>query len=319
MVGNYLMPYKGMPDGFKALRALSEEMPVQLVLVTQESRGRAIFDDLPFPVELHFCPTEQRMPAIIASCDAYCCTSWYEGLGLPALEAFCCGVPVVSTRTYGVSDYGVDGVNMLLAHPNDPEDLHEKLRVLLSDRALGDRLRQAAFRTVEKDYDWEVSATTFMRILGEIDRNGQMGGAVSPQVMQDLVDQLEKEGNLTPINVFRRFQQLAAELNESCRRILEDGRATNENLSELQRLRDEFRAYMNNQTAEYYDAFKAKYDLIQTVFSLKNEARFAEYLNLILRRRKEREPRTASSFSEIRYTNGEPRDRRLDPAPVHLQ
>ena len=37
------------------------------------------------------------MPAIISSCDAYCCTSWYEGLGLPAIEAFRCGVPVVST------------------------------------------------------------------------------------------------------------------------------------------------------------------------------------------------------------------------------
>src|SRR5262249_16501586 len=64
MVGNYLMPYKGMRDGLDALHRLSSEMPVQLVLVTQEKRGRRFFDDLPFPVELHYCPTDTQVADI---------------------------------------------------------------------------------------------------------------------------------------------------------------------------------------------------------------------------------------------------------------
>jgi glycosyltransferase involved in cell wall biosynthesis len=302
LVGNYLMPYKGMRDGLEALRKLSAEMPLQLVLVTQESRGRAIFNDLPYPVELHYCPTEERMPDIIASCDIYCCTSWYEGLGLPALEAFCCGVPVVSTRTYGVSDYGIDDVNLLLAEPNNSQDLYEKLRLLLQDESLAERLRQAAFRTVEKDYDWETSVAIFRRHLDEIDRTYQGAGAVNQQAMRGLLKNLEQEGNLTPIAVFRRFQQLAAELGKLNSKMLGEGRPTPENLRELQGLRDELRSYLGNEKAEYYDAFKSKYDLCQLILSLKDNARFGEYLKLILARRKEREPRTAASFSEIRYT-----------------
>ena len=136
-VGNYLMPYKGMADGVLALRKLAEAMPIELVIATQESRSRAFFDDLPFPVELHFCPPEEAMPAIMTSCDVYCCTSWYEGLGLPALECFACGVPVVSTRTYGVMDYGIDGENLLLAAANDPDDLCRQLRRRTPGRGLG--------------------------------------------------------------------------------------------------------------------------------------------------------------------------------------
>jgi len=319
LVGNYLMPYKGMRDGFEALRKLSAEMPVQLVLVTQENRGRAIFNDLPYKVELHFCPTEEKMPEIIASCDVYCCTSWYEGLGLPALEAFCCGIAVVSTCTYGVSDYGIDDVNLLLAQPNDPQDLYEKLRRLLNDESLAERLRQAAFKTVEKDYDWETSVAGFKRILSEIDRTYQGAGAVNPRAMRGLVGKLEQEGNLTPIAVFRRFQQLAKELNELNFRMIGEGRPTRESLSELERLRDELRSYLSNESAEYYDAFKSKYDLCQLLLSLKDDARFAEYLNLILTRRKEREPRTASSFSEIRYTVPQPGDQGMDRTPLRLQ
>ena len=70
----------------------------------------------------------------------------------------------------------------------------------------------------------------------------------------------------------------------------------------LSGLRDEFRSYLANEKAEYYDAFKAKYDWCQLILSLKDNTRFNEYLELMSSRRQEREPRTAASFSEIRYT-----------------
>ena len=236
MVCNHPMPYKGMRDGFEALRKLSADTCVKLVLVTQESRGRAIFDDLPYSIELHFCPTEERMPDIIASCDLYCCTSWYEGLGLPALEAFRCGVPVVSTRTCGVSDYGIHEKNLLLAKPNDPQDLYEKLNRLINEESLAERLRQAAFNTVDENYDWETSVRTFTTILNDIDRTYQGAGVVDPQMMRELLKNLEQEGNLTPISIFRRFQQLAEELSALNRRMIEEGKPTEESLRKLGRI-----------------------------------------------------------------------------------
>src|SRR4051794_9352697 len=133
LVGNYLMPYKGMADARAALEQVDAEIPVELVVVTQEHRGRSFFDACPYPVELHFCPTDADVPGIMGSCDVYCCASWYEGLGLPAIEAFHCGTPVVSTRTLGVAEYARDGENLLLAEPAAPDDLAAKLRAVLGD------------------------------------------------------------------------------------------------------------------------------------------------------------------------------------------
>jgi glycosyltransferase involved in cell wall biosynthesis len=306
MVGNYLMPYKGMKDGFAALRQLSGEFRVQLVLVTQESRGRAVFDQLPFPIEIHFCPTEEQMPKIMASCDLYCCTSWYEGLGLPALEAFRCGVPVVSTRTHGVSDYGVDGVNLLLARPNDPQDLCEKLQRLLHDPQLAERMRHEAFKTVETGYDWETSVNTLLGILNEITPTSESLRALDPHALQKLSAALEREGNFTPIKIFRRFQQLAAELGEIEGALVEEEIPTVASLRKVECLRSELRCYLNNEDAEYFAAFKAKYDFCQLILSLKDNPRFGHYLKLILTRRKQREPGTVASFSEIRYPDQQP-------------
>lgn len=303
MVGNYLMPYKGMRDGFDALRLVSRDVDVQLVLVTQEYRNRQLFDEYEFPIEFHFCPTEAEMPSIMASCDAYCCTSWYEGLGLPALEAFRCGVAVVSTRTYGVSDYGVDDVNLLLAQPHNPVDLSEQLRRLLTDDALADRLRTAAFKTVEHDYDWSTSFDAFLRALLDIDRTYEGATNIDPSVLSALSRQLEMEGNFTPIETFREFYRLATATSGTYRQMLAAGAPTEETVSILRKVRDELRPYVANPAAEYFRAFKAEYDRCQLVLSLIDDDRFAQYLDKILSHGRQQAVADASSRPEPRHTH----------------
>jgi hypothetical protein len=95
---------------------------------------------------------------------------------------------------------------------------------------------------------------------------------------------------------------LATALNTLTHRIRTGKHPSSAMLLELSILRDELRSYLANENAEYYDAFKAKYDWCQLILSLKDNTRFSEYLELMLSRRQEREPRTASPFSEIRYT-----------------
>jgi hypothetical protein len=301
MVGNYLMPYKGMPDGFAALARLSREMPVQLVLVTQESRGRRIFADLPFPIEIHHCPSETELPAILRTCDVYCCTSWYEGLGLPALEAFACGVPVVSTRTLGVSDYGVDGVNLLLAQPNDPADLHARLGRLLRDPALRERLRQGGADTVRNSYGWETSVERFRAAIGEIDRTYAGPGSVDADAMQGLLHDLEEEGSLTPVSVYREFQALTAELDALLRAVARDDRVSAGDAQCLARLRDAFAARLVQPRAQYHDAFKMKHDLCRLVLALAGSDAIAATVSRLLQPEGRREDRAGPALSETRY------------------
>ncbi len=300
-VGNYLMPYKGMKDGLAALARLSSDMPVQLVLVTQEHRGRRLFDGLPFPVEIHYCPTDGQIPNIMATCDVYCCTSWYEGLGLPALEAFACGLPVVSTRTFGVSDYGVDGVNLLLARPNDPADLHAALARLLRDDDLRDRLRRGGFEAVRGGYDWSVSKEHFRRALAEIDRTYRGAGAVDASAMAGMLADLETEGGLTPIAIFREFETLAAELEGVLRALADDDRRSELWFQRLGALRDAFGLRTHNRRAQYYEAFKCKYDVCRLVLALAGSDRIGPTISGLLHPDDARDKRVGISFSEIRY------------------
>jgi hypothetical protein len=256
---------------------------------------------LPFPIEIHYCPTDVQMPGILRTCDAYCCTSWYEGLGLPALEAFACGVPVVSTRTYGVSDYGVDGRNLLLARPNDPDDLHAKLGALLRDDGLRARLRRGGFDTVRSAYGWDESMRRFRDAIVEIDRTYRGAGAVDAAAMCSLLGELEEEGSLTPVAVFREFQGLAAELDGLLRRLRADDRRTASPFERLRALRDGFGRRIGNPRAQYYGPFKSKYDLCRLVLALADSDRLGDTIDSLLLPEATREDQPRPSFSEIRY------------------
>lgn len=284
LVGNYLMPYKGMRDGVAALRLLGDELPLELVIVTQETRDRHVLEECGCPIDLRFRPTGPEMPGIYASCDVYMCTSWYEGLGLPAVEAFGCGVSVVSTRTFGVSDYGVHEHNLLLAAPNDPRDLAAQLRRILTDDALAERLRANAFQTVNESFDWSTSYEMFSAALDDIDRTYQGAGQVDAAAMQALSRQLEDEGNFTPIETFRAFYQLSTAAAEVYHRMAGEGRASADAVDALRDVRAQLRPYVANPLAEYYRAFKAEYDRCQLVLTLTDDDRFPAYLDALLSR-----------------------------------
>ena len=302
MVGNYLSPYKGMPDAFQALSILAGQFPVELVMVTQESRSRSIFEGLPYPVELHHCPRERDMPGIMATCDAYCCSSWYEGLGLPGLEAFHCGLPVVSTRDYGVGEYGVEGVNLLLAQPNDPEDLADKLARVLTDSTLASRLREGGYATVADRYHWDISLVAMESALDAIAAEYEVPD-VDAAAMADLVRQLEQEGSVTPIETFRRFNEVSVTLRGVCDRTAATGEVSPADVTELDALSEELRTYTENPASEYYRAFKAKLDLARLIRSLTRSQLAGTALRKIIDRTTHDEPRNPAALREIQYSN----------------
>lgn len=301
MVGNYLMPYKGMRDGFKALEDLNAQIPVELVLITQEERGRRLFDSYSFPKEIHFCPTEKDVPGIIASCDAYCCTSWYEGLGLPALEAFCCGTPAVSTRTIGVDDYAEHGVNLLLANPNDPDDLRDKLHRVLTDSRLRERLVEGGFQTVAHRYDWSQSLASFLSAIRDIDATYEGAGELDLEALEQSLVDLEREGSLTPIETYREFHRLSDRLSKIAGEISATP-PTKAQIWELESIRDSLKSYVSNERAQYYAAFKAKYDLCLLLLALAVTPDRVHIPRLIRPLEGAPAATNATALTEIRYT-----------------
>lgn len=60
-------------------------------------------------------------------------SSWYEGFGLPPLEAMACGTAVVTTDSKGVDDFAIHGKNCIKIPPRDPRAMAEAIISLLQD------------------------------------------------------------------------------------------------------------------------------------------------------------------------------------------
>jgi len=174
---------------------------------------------------------------------------------------------------------------------------------VLLDPTLADRLRDGGTRTLDAGYHWEDSVKCFRNILQDIDATYAGAGVVDPAAMRAILDQLEATGALTPIGIYRRYQELAAALDGVIRELLATGPLP-EGLDAVTRLRAAFSEQLANGRAQYYDAFRAKYDFCGLVLTLRENPRFVEYLTLVLRQSDYRAAHTPSTLSEIRYPLG---------------
>lgn len=93
-------------------------------------------------------------------------TSWWEGFGLPPLEAMSCGCAVVLTNAGGVNEYAVPNENCLMYEPKNQKELVEKLNLLIKDKELQKKLSNNAFHTIES-FSWGNSANQLLGILND--------------------------------------------------------------------------------------------------------------------------------------------------------
>jgi glycosyltransferase involved in cell wall biosynthesis len=105
-----------------------------------QAQRLGIADRVRFP---GYIPTAE-MPAVLSAAELLVYPSFYEGFGLPVLEAMACGCPVVCSGTSSLPEVGGDAV--IYADPGDPDDIARGMARVLADRALRARMREAGLR-----------------------------------------------------------------------------------------------------------------------------------------------------------------------------
>lgn len=65
--------------------------------------------------------------------DIFISTSWWEGFGLPPLEAMACGCSILTSKSGGVNEYVKENFNCLMYTPKDVLELKIKLMDLIDD------------------------------------------------------------------------------------------------------------------------------------------------------------------------------------------
>jgi len=99
--------------------------------------------------------------------DAMCVAmpSLYEGFGLPILEAFQCGIPVVTANVSSLPEVAGDAA--LMVDPYDQEALAYAIHRLASDEALrADLTRRGLERA--KQFTWESSARNLYEVYARV-------------------------------------------------------------------------------------------------------------------------------------------------------
>jgi glycosyltransferase involved in cell wall biosynthesis len=86
--------------------------------------------------------------ALYGAADAFVFPSLYEGFGIPPLEAFACGCPVVSSNATSLAE--VVGDAALTFDPHNVDALAAHLRAIAGDTALRERLIRAGFARVQR-------------------------------------------------------------------------------------------------------------------------------------------------------------------------
>jgi len=160
--------WKGYVDGIEAIKIVrAGNRPVDLVVFGEKmSDPKPLFDSAGFEFEYHYRPTGDKLRELYSSCDIYMCPSWYEGLGMPAMEAMACRCALVTTDTGGSRDYALHGQTALVSSPKEPGELAKNLAILLEDNSRLELLSENGFKKIQ-EFDWEENTQRMARVFEE--------------------------------------------------------------------------------------------------------------------------------------------------------
>jgi glycosyltransferase involved in cell wall biosynthesis len=136
-----LEPRKNVPGILRAFKLVAEHFPHSLVLVGQTGWNASEIDaalrETALGGRVHrigYVPSHQELAAFYSAADVFVFPSFYEGFGLPVLEALTCGCPVVTSRKASLPEVG--GGAVLYADPDDPGQIAGAIQRFLEDDAL---------------------------------------------------------------------------------------------------------------------------------------------------------------------------------------
>lgn len=98
---------------------------------------------------------EDDLPLLYSAATVFCFPSFYEGFGLPVLEAMACGTPVICGDTSSLAEVAGDAA--LLVAPQDSRALAEALAAVVEDSGLRAGLSAVGFERVQ-EFTWERTA-----------------------------------------------------------------------------------------------------------------------------------------------------------------
>ncbi|MBU0727212.1 glycosyltransferase family 4 protein [Patescibacteria group bacterium] len=114
---------------------------------------------------------EEDLFALYKNALSYVFPSFYEGFGLPPLEAMQCGTPVIASNKSATPEICGEG-NALFFDPYDLEDIQKAMRLIATDPTIRQRLVDKGFERV-KEFSWVKMTKKVLEMYNSIlNKNG---------------------------------------------------------------------------------------------------------------------------------------------------
>lgn len=107
------------------------------------------------------------LPALYSGASLFVFPSFYEGWGMPPLEAMACGVPVITANNSSLPE--VVGNAAILVDATDTGALAQSMQKVLTDPVLAKRMVIMGLKQA-KMFSWEKSASKILEVLERVDR-----------------------------------------------------------------------------------------------------------------------------------------------------
>lgn len=107
--------------------------------------------------------SDAQLRALYERAAVFVFPSFYEGFGLPVLEAMSCGCPVIASDTSSIPE--VAGEAAMLIDPNDPAMLARAIATVIGDPDLRRRMREAGLAQARR-FTWDRAAARLGELIG---------------------------------------------------------------------------------------------------------------------------------------------------------
>ncbi len=107
------------------------------------------------------------LPALYSGAQCFVYPSYFEGFGLPVVEAMQCGAPVIAGNRTSLPEV-VNGAGVLI-DPFDHQDIANAIAHLLSDSAARDKLRELGLERA-KAFNWLETARLTLQVYAQAAR-----------------------------------------------------------------------------------------------------------------------------------------------------
>lgn len=165
-------PRKNIKGLIQAFGRIKEKLKNNCKLVILGKKGRSYYDyrDLAYNLGLKedvvftgYVPVEQ-LPIFYNAAAIFCYPSFYEGFGLPPLEAMACGTPTISSNVTSMPE--ILGDDVIYIEPEDVEAMSEKILQLLGDKKLRVEMSFKGLRRSAM-YSWKKTAIETIQVLSK--------------------------------------------------------------------------------------------------------------------------------------------------------